>query len=189
MPEQATVDEQYVAPHERRWKRPWMSPFLQALAIVPDVTSACRYADVSRQTVYTHRERNADFSSAWDEAYEHARDLVQRTAHSWITTGVPVKRKHTKTVTKTDAKGNVIEQSTTVDETETAERSAQLMIFWLKAFYPDRFRFAEKTEVTGAEGGPVRLESVDKIDREIAELTALLEQRAVAAGSPPPPVE
>ena len=183
----ATVEE-YTPPHERKWKRPWQARFLRAMSLIDDASSACRIANVSKTTAYRNRESDPEFAAAWDEARESARDLVERTAHQWITTGVPVKNVRTRTVTKT-VKGELVEETTETVETLSAERSATLMIFWLKAHHPERYRFAERLETTGAGGGPVRIETVESIDRQIEKLAAELQVRAVAAGSPPVPEE
>lgn len=170
-------EENPLAPHERPWPRVWMAPFLQSLSMIPDVSSACRVATVGRSTVYENRDRNPDFRSAWDEALELCRDLIQRNAHRWITTGVPVKQVKRHTKTKKDAAGNILETIEETFETEGSERSATLMIFWLKAWYPDRYRWSERVEATGADGGPIRVESLDSIDRQIAELEAEIIRR------------
>lgn len=178
------LTEPPLAPHERDWPLVWQSPFLRSLSLIPDVSSACRVAHVGRTTVYRHRDSNPAFLEAWDEALELCRDLIQRTAHTWATTGVPVKNVRSRTVTKKDASGNVIETTTEVVETEGAERSATMMIFWLKAWYPDRYRWAERLESTGAGGGPIRIEGIDAVDAQIEKLEAELARND--ATSPPP---
>lgn len=179
-------DEQPVAaPHERPWSRPWQAPFLRSLGLIPDVSSACRSAGVGRATVYRNRDSDGAFRDAWDEALEIARDNVQRVAHNWITVGVPVRSRRTRTVTKTTADGEVTTTTETI-ESESAERSSTLMIFWLKAWYPERYRWSERFEATGAEGGPIRVESLDTIDAQIAQLSDELAARAHHAGDPVP---
>jgi hypothetical protein len=177
-------DGEYLHPADREWPRPWMSTFLRALSLVPEVTSASRVARISKASIYTWRKDLPEFAEAWDEALEMAKDYVVRHAHTWLTTGVPVRSLRTVTKRKTDAEGRVIETTTETVETESAERSATLMIFWLKAFHPDRFRWSERAEITGADGGPVRIESIEEIDRRIAELAEELEQ--TAGGEPVP---
>jgi hypothetical protein len=167
-----------LAPHERDWARVWQSPFLRSLSLIPDVSAACRVAHVGRTTVYATRDKDLEFRDAWREALELCRDLIQRTAHMWATTGVPVKSAKTRTVRKTDAAGNVIETTTETVETETSERSATMMIFWLKAWYPDRYRWAEKQEAL------VRIESLENIDAQIEELEQEA-SRITAAAAPP----
>lgn len=159
------------------------------MSLIDDATSACRMANVSKATVYRVRDQDPKFALAWDEAREHARDLVERTAHQWITTGVPVKRKRTRTVTKTNDQGQIVEETTTVEETESSERSATLMIFWLKAHHPDRYRFAEKVEHGGSDGSPIRIESVASLDAQIEALAEELRLAARAAGDPAVPEE
>lgn len=163
-------------PHERPWPFTWQKPFLETLTLMPDVSAACRLAGIGRARAYELRGKDTAFSSAWDEALELARDFVQRRAHEWITQGVPVRSVRTKR--KTNAKGELIEEE--VIETVSSERSATLMIFWLKAWYPDRYRWAERVESTGADGGPLRIESVESIDQQIAALTAEMEARSTA---------
>ncbi len=159
------------------------------MSLIDDASSACRLVGISKQTAYRTREHDPEFAAAWDEAREQARDLVERTAHQWITTGVPVKNVRTRTVTKTNAKGDLIEETTETVETLSAERSATLMIFWLKAHHAERYRFAEKVEHGGTEGSPIRIESVSALDAQIEKLSAELQERAVRAGSPAVPEE
>lgn len=183
-------------PADRDWTLPWIGPFLKALSVLPDVASACRLARVSRSTAYEARDGRPareghparkpvpGLAEAWKEALELAQDFVVRHAHTWITTGIPVRSSRTVTRVKKAADGTVLETTTETTESEAAERSATLMIFWLKAFHPERFRWSERAEVTGADGGPIRIESIDEIDRMIGELTA--ELNAVAADEPVP---
>lgn len=166
-------EEALPAPADRGWERPWQRTFLASLSSLPDVSAACRIAGIGRKQVYRVRDADPDFDRAWNDALDLARDAVERRAYQWIMTGVPVK----KTVTKKKMKGGVVvEEETTT--TESAETNATLMIFWLKAHFPDRYRWSERAELTGAEGGPIRVEGLDSIDRQIAELSAELEQRA-----------
>lgn len=186
-------------PAERDWPRPWMGPFLRSLSVMPDVTSACRIARVGRRTVYDARdgvpargEREArapvpGFAEAWEEALALCRDFIENQVHRWITTGVPVRSVRRVTKTKKGADGKTIESTVEEFTTEGAERSATLMIFWLKAHYPERYRWAERVETTGADGGPVRISAVDDLDRQIAELSAELAARGADEPVPDEP--
>ena len=177
----ATEKIESLAPHERRWRTAWQGPFLQAMSLIDDVSSACRIANISRASAYRVREEDKAFAEAWDEARDHARDLVERTAHEWITTGVPVKQKRTRTITKTDDNNKVIETTTTVEETESAERSATLMIFWLKAHFPERYRFAERFEHAGDAGGPIEIAvTKEEIDTAVERFSSTVVRLADA---------
>lgn len=167
-----------VLPADRSWPRPWMAPFLRSLSLLPDVSSACRIARIARSAAYANREKTPGFADAWDEALELAQDFVLRQAHTWVTTGVPVRSTRTVTKRKLNQAGEILETITETTESESAERSATMMIFWLKAFHPERFRWSERAEVTGAEGGPIRIETLSVIDAQIAKLAAELGDRA-----------
>lgn len=182
----STAEDELRPPSERRWPRPWQAPFLHNLALIPDVSSAARAANIGRAEVYRRRNTDSVFREAWDECLEIAKDRVQQVAHTWITAGVPVHSRRTTTRTKKDKDGNVMETTTEVVESEARERSATLMIFWLKAFHPDRFRWAERVEATGRDGGPVEISPLESIDEQIAVLAAQIRERA---GDEPVPVE
>lgn len=170
------------APADRPWPEVWQPAFFRSLSLIPDVSAACRVARVSRDTAYRHQKTNPEFAAAWTEALELARDFIQRQAHQLATTGLPVRKRRVRT--KTDAEGKVIERIE--EEYDDVERSATMMIFWLKAWYPDRYRWSERHEHTGPDGAPVQVTPLSEIDREIAELSALLATRAAAAGAPVP---
>lgn len=173
-------------PYERQWEFSWMAPFLRALSLIPDVSSACRVARIGRTRAYGVRTENPEFALAWDESRQLAVDYIDRHIHRWVTEGVPVRSVRTVTKRRTDATGNVIETTTETVETESSERSATLMIFYAKAFNAERYRWTEKAEITGRDGGPIQLESLSTIDRQIEQLSAEL---ATRAGSEPVPVE
>jgi hypothetical protein len=173
-------------PWEREWDRPWIAPFLRSLSLIPEVTDACKYARVGRTTVYDRRNRDAVFADAWDESQEMAGAFLLRTGHQWATTGVPVKSVRKVTRRKLAADGTVLEVTEETLESDSAERSAMLMKMFLLAYRPDRFRDERKVELTGAEGGPVQIENIEMLDRQIAKLAAELAENA---GLEPVPVE
>lgn len=191
-------EESRLPPHERAWPQPWMSPFLHSLSRIPDVSAACRVAGIGRTTVYRHRGiadapgLTPGFAEAWEEAEALAGDLLQRTAHTWITTGVPVKTKRVRRksrLNETTGRLEIIEEETI--ETEGAERSATLMIFWLKAWHPERYRFAERLAHEGQDGGPVEFaitkeeaeRAVDGFAARVVRLADARTAKEAAAGS------
>lgn len=194
-------EEPAKAPHEREWPKGWHGLFLHSLGLIPDVSSACRVARISRGTAYRARDGEVvtkhgervrigiipGFKEAWEEALANARDRVEQVVHTWITTGVPVRSVTTKTRRKIGEGGVLLEEITERFETESAERSATLAKFWLMAWHPGRYRWADRVEATGAGGGPIQVESLNQIDAQIAALSAELEARAAGAPVPDEP--
>lgn len=183
-PDIAEDEKALPPPADRDWPKQWQRTFLQSLSSLPDVSAACRLAGIGRRHAYKVRDANSDFALAWADALDLAHDAVERRAYQWIMTGVPVK----KTVTRKKMKDGV-EVETETTTTESAETNATLMIFWLKAHFPDRYRWSERAELTGADGGAIKIEPLSAIDRQIEELSAELASRArqsvVAGGDDP----
>lgn len=129
----------------------WYGAFLQSLASIGNISKACVAAQVSRQTVYRHRNSDPDFSAAWDEALEAAADLLEeearRRAHDGWTEPVYQRGEHV---------GNVRKYSDT------------LLIFLLKGARPEKYR--ERLSII----------TEDAIDAEIRRLTSALEEAGQA---------
>ena len=98
----------------------WHDAFLADLAENCNVANAARMAGVDRSTVYRHRDENAEFATAWDDAVEAGIQALELAA-----------RKRAMSVSDT------------------------LAIFLLKSHRPDTYRENKRTELTGANGGPV----------------------------------
>lgn len=169
-------------PADRDWPRPWQPAFLRSLSLIPSVSAACRLARISRQTAYRNRSEQPAFADAWDEAIELAYDFVERQLHTWITTGLPVGE--TRTTEQYDADGKLV-SSTTVTVAKT-DRNATLMMFWLRNWKPDRYREIVRSEHTGEDGAPIRVESISRIDAQIEKLTAELAARGRESGAAVP---
>lgn len=170
--------------------RPWMPEFLRVLSLIPNVTAAARQAGITRQTAHEWKGRDDGFSVAWDEALLRARDNVERILHTFATTGLPVKRRKTRTryETITTPSGVQVEQvaERVEEEWEDTERSVTALIFYLKAHYPERYRWSERHEHTGRDGGAIEIENLTRIDAQIAALNAEI---AARAGGEPVPEE
>jgi hypothetical protein len=50
--------------------------FLASLTASPNVSAACRAAEVPRRTAYNYRDADPDFAAAWDDAIEGATDAL-----------------------------------------------------------------------------------------------------------------
>tara|TARA_S200002703_G_scaffold159912_1_gene175458 strand:- start:23972 stop:24448 length:477 start_codon:yes stop_codon:yes gene_type:complete len=57
----------------------WTLLFLQTLGATGNVTAACKAADISRKTVYNHRDKYPQFAEAWDGSMEEALDKLEGT--------------------------------------------------------------------------------------------------------------
>lgn len=75
-------------PKKRQRFNDWRPTFLQALREYGVVSYAAEQANVSRSEVYRAKERNADFSAAWDEALEVATDALEKEARRRAESGV-----------------------------------------------------------------------------------------------------
>ena len=64
----------------RKQASEWRPAFIAALRNSGNVRASCHAADVSRETVYNHREASAEFRAAWDSALEDAIDVLEATA-------------------------------------------------------------------------------------------------------------
>ena len=170
---------------------PWVKPFLDELTASGNVSGSARAVGVNSTTVYALRAKDADFAAAWEQALEDATDELEQEARRRAVRGVqePVVYQGQLTpVWKRDASGQPVlevydEAGNTrpVQETDpdgrpvwltVTKHSDALLALLLKG---RRKRvFADRTEVTGADGGPVVM---DKTKRN-ARLAYLLSQAA-----------
>lgn len=109
----------------------WSPYFLLHLAWGGNVSAAARYARISRQTAYNHRESNSHFRAAWEEALEVATDRLEEEARRRAVEGVDEP---------------VFYQGKEV--ARVRKYSDTLLIFLLKAHRPEKYR--ERYDVTTA---------------------------------------
>jgi hypothetical protein len=55
----------------------WHSAFLRTLAKTSSVTIAAKAAGIARRTAYDHKERDEEFSRAWDDALNQSLDALE----------------------------------------------------------------------------------------------------------------
>ena len=111
--------------------------------------------------------RDAGFAAELGEARESSLDLIEARLVEAATKGIP----NEVTTTKTYPDGTV---ETTVRKGSTFVPTAGF--FMLKRWRPE-YRDSYRAEISGPEAGPVRIESIDVIDRQIAELVEELARR------------
>lgn len=58
----------------------WKPPYLAALREMPVVAHACKAVGIERSTAYRAREADEDFAKAWDEAMEEGVDRAEQEA-------------------------------------------------------------------------------------------------------------
>ena len=123
---------------QRKVRRPWKPLFLDTLRGTGNVRLAASNADVARQVAYRARDSSAKFRADWDEALEEARELLEAEARRRAAIGVdePV-----------FYKGQVVGQ--------IRKYSDNLLMFLLKAHWPEKFRENYAVEHSGPGGGPV----------------------------------
>ena len=116
--------------------------FLDTLRGTGNVRLAASNADVARQVAYRARDSSATFRADWDEALEEARELLEAEARRRAAIGVdePV-----------FYKGKVVGH--------IRKYSDNLLMFLLKAHWPEKFRENHAVEHSGPGGGPVKMEA------------------------------
>lgn len=177
----------------------WAKPFLTALAATGIVARAARAAGIESGAAYKLRQSDADFAAAWDEALEDAADTLEAEARRRAVEGVaePVVYQGQLTpVWETDERGQPLLESYYTPDGKPAQRPVQKVDangrpVWLTITrYSDPLLalllkgrrkkvFAERTELTGADGGPMETRDMDRTARaaRIAALMAVAGKR------------
>ncbi len=120
---------------------PWREPFLQALRDWPIVQHACDTVGIQRSTAYRTRMADEEFAKAWDDAMEAGVDKAEREAFRRAVEGVDKGVWHQGVQVGTER----VYSDALLAKVLSARRAA--------------YR-TERTELTGADGGPVRSQQV-----------------------------
>jgi hypothetical protein len=124
------------------------SAFLEALAETGNVTEACRVAGIARRTVYGWRNFWPDFRELWDEAaalgVEALEDEARRRANGY---DEPL-------VDKGRLTGDKIKKY-----------SDTLTIFLLKGAKPEKYKDRIASEVSGPDGGAIKIDDATAADK------------------------
>lgn len=154
----------------------WKPIFLKALSEYPVVAHACGATGIERSTAYRARETDEEFAKAWDDAMEEAIDKAEQEAyrrgvHGWHE---PVVDKGRISYVYKRNEDGTFEMALDKDgqpiPLTIRKHSDSLLQFVLKG--RRRSSYGDKTELTGANGGPVAM--VDDTKRA-ARIAALLE--------------
>ena len=126
----------------KKGRSSWKPLFLDTLRGTGNVRLAASNAGVARQVAYRARDSSPGFRADWDEAMEEARELLEAEARRRAAVGVdePVYYK-----------GQIVGH--------IRKYSDNLLMFLLKAHWPEKFRDNYGVEHSGPDGGPVKVES------------------------------
>jgi hypothetical protein len=121
--------------------RDWKPIFLEALANGSTITEAAAAAGVDRSTAWRTRDRDPEFLAAFEQAMESSADILEQTARRRAIDGweEPVYQ------------GGQLIGSKTV-------YSDSLLALLLKG--RRKSVFSDRTELTGANGGPVKTQQI-----------------------------
>lgn len=131
---------------------PWHEAFLASLREVPVVARACEAVGIDRSTAYRNRSADKEFAEAWDDAVEAGIDKAEQEAFRRAVEGTE--------------KG-VWHQGVLVGSERVYSDS--LLALVLKG--RRKQVYADRTELTGADGGPVA--TVDATQRAARAATLL----------------
>lgn len=182
---------------------PWVRPFLDHLARTGNASAAARVAGVQSATAYARRTRDADFAEAWRHALEdeHVDALEQEITRRALGYEEPVVYQgQLSPVWERDADGKPVLGLVEITDPKTGEitrvhqpvqarnpdgslrwltitkHSDTLLLAKVKAY---RKRYAtERTELTGADGGPVEMNATERAARIEQILEAARQRKA-----------
>lgn len=167
----------------------WKPAFLAALRELPVIAHACKAVGIERSTAYRAREADEGFAQAWDEAQEDGVDRAEQEAFRRGVAGFeePVLdkgrlsyryeryevedidgRKEEKWRMCLDEHGQPIPLT-------VRKHSDALLSLFLKG--RRKKVYADRTELTGPEGGPVQQVDETAKAARVAQLLALAQQR------------
>lgn len=171
----------------------WTESFLEALRHMPVVRAGCEAAGINRSTAYRLRETDPEFAQAWDDAMEAGIDraenaALQRAVDGWeepvIDKGrlayryerVVAKAQHAETgeEVETETWRMVLDAHGQPIPLTVRKHSDALLSLVLKG--RRKKVYAERTELTGADGAPVEIDQTVKAAR-VAQLLALAKAR------------
>lgn len=163
---------------------PWHDAFLAALRHIPVVAHACATVGIERSTAYRARAADDDFASAWDEAMEDGIDKAEQEAFRRAVTGFeePVLDKgrlayrYERYVDEEGAEHfrPVLDDHGQPVPLTVRKHSDTLMSLILKG--RRKKVYADRTELTGADGAPMQIDETARSAR-VAQLLALAAQR------------
>lgn len=163
----------------------WKPIFLAALAELPVVTHACNAAGINRSTVSRAREADEQFAKDFEDAMEAGVDKAEQEAFRRAVVGFeePVvdKGRLAYRYERFEAEDGSEQYRLMLDERgqpiplTVRKHSDALLALYLKG--RRKKVYADRTELTGADGGAVKLNDETARSARVAQLLALAQRR------------
>jgi hypothetical protein len=163
----------------------WKPAFLAALRELPVIAHACKAVDIERSTAYRAREADEGFAKAWDEAQEDGIDRAEQEAFRRGVVGFeePVIDKgrlayrYERYLDDDGAEHYRLMLDNHGQPIPLTVRKHSDALLGLVLKGRRKKIYADRTELTGPEGGPVQqIDETAKAAR-VAQLLALAQQR------------
>ena len=163
----------------------WKPAFLAALRELPVIAHACKAVDIERSTAYRAREADEGFAKAWDEAQEDGIDRAEQEAFRRGVVGFeePVIDKgrlayrYERYLDDDGAEHYRLQLDDHGQPIPLTVRKHSDALLGLVLKGRRKKIYADRTELTGPEGGPVQqIDETAKAAR-LAQLMALAQQR------------
>ena len=163
----------------------WKPIFLAALRELPVVAHACKVVGIERSTAYRAAEADEGFRKAWDDAMEEGIDRAEQEAYRRAVVGFeePVIDKGRLAYVYeryVDEEGKehyriALDENGQPIPLTVRKHSDALLALYLKG---RRKRvYADRTELTGADGGDLKVVDDTARSARVAQLLALAQQR------------
>lgn len=134
--------------------------FLQALAVCGSLSDACKAGGIDRSTAFRWRKQDPEFEAQCAAAIDEATDGLEREAHRRAVLGTD------EPLTFQGAIFGYVKRY-----------SDSLLTLLLKANRPEKYRENTRMELTGADGGPVKLDDATAANKLAAIFNAVLATR------------
>lgn len=167
----------------------WKPVYLEALRNVPVMKHACEAAGIDRTTAWRAREADEEFAKAEQEAMEEGIDRAEQEAFRRAVVGfeepvIDKGRLAYRYERYLDEEGAehyriLLDEHGQPIPLTTRKHSDALLSLFLKG--RRKKVYADRTELTGAEGGPVQAVDETAKAARVAQLMALAQQRKADA--------
>lgn len=163
----------------------WKPPFLESLRNAPIIRHACEAVGVNRVTAWRAREADEEFAKAWDDAIEEGIDRAEQEAFRRAVVGFeePVidKGRLAYRYERHEAEDGSEHYRVMLDANgqpvplTVKKHSDSLLALFLKG--RRKKVYADRTELTGADGGAIKQVDDTAKAARIAQLMAIAQQR------------